>query len=169
MSAVNPDISPISFEAGLNDRAGSGLAITVAAAATPEVVLGSAFAERSNNSGGGLVWDAAAGTLTVALKQAEGRYDLEAVAGDIIGTNAAVLDLGIFKDPAGSDPAAVVGNESRKTELASAARNGIAPAVARGVSLEVGDVVSLRLRVGTNGHAGTFRQLSLAARKVASL
>lgn len=163
MSAVNPDISPVSFEAGLNDRAGSGLAITVALAATPGTVLGAAFAQRHNNSQGGLVWDAAAGTLTVANKQAEGVYRLEAVVGSVIGTNSAILNIGIY---VGGD---IAGNEGLKTELGTAAQNPMGTAVAKGVTLEVGDVVTVRLRVGTNTHAGTFRQLSFSADKIASL
>jgi cysteine synthase len=160
MSGKNHEIEQFAFEAGLNDRAGSGLAITVAAAATPGTILGTAFAERRNNSEAGLVWVPAAGTLTVAKPQAAGIYDIEAASGDVISSNSAVLDLGIYKN------GTLVGNEGRKTEPAAAARNGMGLAIAKGVTLAVGDVVTARLRVGTDGHVGTFRQLSLSARKV---
>jgi hypothetical protein len=156
----NGNFEPFAFEAGLNDRAGSGLAITVAAAITPGVILGAAFAQRSNNTQGGLVWSAAAGTLTVATVQAEGTYDIEVHAGDLTGTASSALDIGIYRN------GTLVGSEARKTELSSPSRMSVAPAVARGVALVVGDVVTARLRVGTDGHVGTFRQLSLMAKKV---
>jgi hypothetical protein len=164
MPGLNTGGQPVTLVAKIND--GTGATVTVAAAATPQAILDATlFLEDTNTSGGGLTFDGATGVVTVATPAGIGKYEVFAFAGDLIGTNSAVLDVEIVASEAGAS-AAQVGIGSRKTELATAARNGIAPAYAVVDLSAVDDTVQANLRVGTNGHEGTFRDFALVMRKI---
>jgi hypothetical protein len=159
MPGFNPSSEPYAFAAGILDAAGSGIAITVAAAGTPADLKGAGFAEIVNNSAGGLVWVPADGTLTVAKEQAAGLYEIEVAPGNTIGNNAGVK---IFQLVKGTTK---IGNHSRAVEPATAVQSGMATVKAI-VALVKGDVVKVQNDVGTNGHAVTTRELMLTARKI---
>jgi hypothetical protein len=146
------------FSAGISDA--SGIATTVTTAGTPLPLLGAAFAQVINNSGGALVWNAAAGTLTVALEQGAGTYEIEFAPGNTIGPNTGVKIFAIAVD------GVKVGSSVRAVEPATAVQSGMASAKAT-VALALGDVVTVIVDVGTNGHAVTTRQATLTAKKVA--
>jgi hypothetical protein len=158
MSGKNPTSDLYVFSAAVDD--GTGIAITVATAGTPLPLKGALFVQGANNSDGGLVWSATDGTLTVAKAQAAGTYEIEAVPGNTIGPNTGVKIVHLSKN------GARVGNISRAVEPAAAVQSGMASAKAL-VSLALGDVVEVDVDVGTNGHAVTFRQLVLTAKKLA--
>ena len=164
LSGLNTGGTPVVLVAKIND--GTGATVTVAAAATPQAILSETlFLEDTNTSGGGLTWDPATGVATVASPVGVGKYEVFARAGDLIGTNSAVMDLEIMAVEGGA-AIAQKGIGARKTELASAARNGVAPAYAVVDLSAEGDTVQCNLRVGTNGHAGVFRDFALVMRKI---
>lgn len=161
---INSGGTPVALVAAIND--GTGETITVAAAATPQAIKSATlFSALANSSGGGITWDGTTGIATVAKAHAFGKYLVRAITGDVIGTNSAVLDVEIWAVQAGAAKAQV-GIGSRKTELASAARNSIGPAYAVVNLSAIGDSVEAQLRVGTNGHAGTFRDFALEMVKI---
>ena len=161
---INSGGSPVAFVGTIND--GTGEVITVAAAATPQAVKSATlFLEAGNTSGGGLPFDGTTGKVTVAKAHAFGKYLVEVITGDIIGTNSAVLDVEVWAKQAGAT-LAQAGTGSRKSELATAARNSIGPAFAVVNLSAIGDTVEAQLRVGTNGHAGTFRDFALKMVKI---
>lgn len=155
------------FMAKIND--GTGLTVTVAAAATPDVIVSQTlFTEDTNSTNGGLTFDATTGKVTCAKPHGFGKYRVSAVAGDLIGTNSSVLDIELNHTPVGGS-AAQFGIGARKTELASATRHGTFQAVGVCTLDAVGETVDVRLRVGTNGHAGTFRDFALVMEKIAEI
>jgi hypothetical protein len=101
----------------------------------------------------------------VATVAGLGKYEVLACAGDLIGTNSSVLDIEIVAVSGGA-AAAQKGIGARKTELATASRMAVGPALAIVDLSAVGDTVEAQLRVGTNGHAGTFRDFALFLRKI---
>lgn len=167
MSAYNSGGCPIFATARINDN--TGATVTVAAATTPQAILDATlFTETHNYSNGGLTFSGATGKYTVANATAFGIYEVEALVGDVIGTNSSVLDIEIVAVEGGA-AAAQKGIGARKTELATAARNSVAPAKAMVTLSAVGDTVEAQLRVGTNGHAGVFRDFRLSLKKIADI
>lgn len=163
-TAFNTGGNAVSLLAKIND--GTGATVTVAAAATPQKILDATlFLVDDDNSNGGLTFSGTTGLVTVAEKFACGRYAVFAKTGDVIGTNSSVLDVEIVAVEGGAAEAQV-GNGARKTELATAARNGMADAFAVVNLSAVGDTVGAQLRVGTNGHAGVFRDFALFLVKI---
>jgi hypothetical protein len=163
-SAFNTGGCPITFLAKIND--GTGSTVTVAAAATPQAILDATlFVQDTNTSNGGLTFSGTTGKVTVATVAGLGKYEVLAVAGDVIGTNAAVMDVEIVA-VSGGVAAAQKGIGARKTEPATATRVGMTPAIAIVDLSAVGDTVEAQLRVGTNGHAGVFRDFALFLRKI---
>jgi len=150
--------------ARIND--GTGSTVTVAAAATPQAILDATlFVQDTNTTNGGLTFSGTTGKVTCATPAGFGKYLVMAAVGDVIGTNSAVLDVEIVAVSGGA-AASQKGAAARKTELATAARNSMGPAVAIVDISAVGDTVEAQLRVGTNGHAGTFRDFSLSLIKI---
>jgi hypothetical protein len=90
---------------------------------------------------------------------------VQATIGDVIGTNSSVLDVEIVAVSGGA-AAAQKGIGARKTELATAARNSMGAAFAIVDISAVGDTVEAQLRVGTNAHAGVFRDFALSLMKI---
>lgn len=155
------------FLAKINDA--SGVAITVAAAATPDVILSSTlFTEDTNNTLGSLTFDNTTGKLSCAKASGFGKYRVSAIVGDMIGTNSGVLDVELYHTPVGGS-AAQFGIGARKTELASATRMGGLQAIGVATLDAVGETIDVRLRVGTNGNGGTFRDFALVVEKIAEL
>lgn len=164
LSGFNTGGTPVVLVAKIND--GTGATVTVAAAATPQAILDATlFVEDTNTSAGGLTFDGSTGVVTVASPVGFGKYEVFAMSGDLIGTNSSVLDLEIMAIEGGA-AIAQKGIGARKTELSTAARNGVAPAYAVVNLSAEGDSVQCNLRVGTNGHAGTFRDFALVMRKI---
>jgi hypothetical protein len=150
--------------ARINDD--TGAVVTVAAAATPQAILqATLFVQDTNTTNGGLTFSGATGKVTCATPAGFGKYMVMAAAGDLIGTNSSVLDIEIVSVSGGA-AAAQKGIGARKTELATASRMAIGCAVAIVDLSAVGDTVEAQLRVGTNGHAGTFRDFSLSLMKI---
>lgn len=165
LAAFNSGGKPILLVAGIND--GTGETITVAASATPQAVLSATlFTADKNNTNGALTFDGTTGVITVATANGIGEYEVDAVVGDGVGTNSAVIDIEIWASIGGAAKAQI-GRGSRKTELASASRMAIPAAKAVFAPTAVGDTVEARVRVGTNGHALTIRDFTLSVRKVA--
>lgn len=153
--------------AKIND--GTGETVTVAAAATPGVILSATlFTEDTNNTKGGLTFDGTTGKVSCATPAGFGKYKVSAICGDLIGTNSSVLDVELNHTPVGGS-AAQFGIGGRKTELASASRMGGVQAIGVCTLDEVGETVDARLRVGTNGNAGTFRDFALVLEKIAEI
>jgi hypothetical protein len=146
------------FAAQVRDN--TGITITVAAAGTPQRLQGALFVQAKNTLPGAFVWAPATGELTITTPMAAGVYDIEFVPGDTQGTNAGVKILRIGKNGTG------VGAISRDLEPATAARSSMASAVAAGVSLAVGDKVSVLVDVGTSGHVVAVRDGTLRLRRV---
>ena len=150
--------------AKINDATGS--TVTVALAATPQAILDAAlFLQDTNTTNGGLTFAGATGKVTCATPAGFGKYLVMAAVGDVIGTNSAVLDVEIVAVSGGA-AAAQKGIGARKSELATAARNSIGCAMAIVDISVVGDTVEAQLRVGTNTHAGTFRDFALSLMKI---
>ena len=150
--------------AKINDA--SGATVTVAATATPQAILDAAlFLQDTNTSNGGLTFSGTTGKWTVATVAGIGKYEVMAVAGDVIGTNAAVMDVEIVAVSGGA-AAAQKGIGAHKVEPATATRVGMTPAYAVVDLSAVGDTVEAQLRVGSNGHAGVFRDFALVLRKI---
>ena len=163
-SAFNTGGTPIVLVAKINDA--SGATVTVAAAATPQAILeATLFLQDTNTSNGGLTFSGTTGKVTVATVAGLGKYEVLAIAGDAIGTNAAVLDIEIVAVSGGA-AAAQKGAAAHKVEPATATRVGLTPAYAIVDLSDVGDTVEAQLRVGTNGHACVFRDFSLVLRKI---
>jgi hypothetical protein len=164
LAALNTGGKPLMLVAGIND--GTGATITVAAAATPDPILhASLYTAELDNTGGVITFDGTTGVATLANDVGIGEYDVEAIVGDGIGTNSAVLDVEIWAS-IGGGAKAQIGRGSRKTELASASRMSMAPAHATWSPTAVGDTVEARVRVGTNGHALTIRDFTLRIKRV---
>lgn len=150
--------------AKINDATGS--TVTVAAAATPQAILdASLFLQDTNTTNGGLTFSGTTGKVSVATPAGFGKYMVMAAVGDVIGTNSSVLDVEIVAVSGGA-AAAQKGIGARKTELATASRMSIGCAMAIVDLSAVGDTVEAQLRVGTNGHAGTFRDFALQLIKI---
>lgn len=163
VEATNSGGKPCLLVAKIND--GTGETITVAAAATPQAILSATlFTASLDNTGGILDFDGTTGVVTVD-DMGVGTYKVTAIVGDGIATNSAVIDIEIWASIGGAAKAQI-GQGARKTELASAARNGIAPAFAVFSPTAVGDTVEARVRVGTDGHALTIRDFTLIVEKV---
>jgi len=164
MPAFNTGGQPVALIAKIND--GTGATVTVAASATPQAILDATlFLQDTNTSNGGLTFSGTTGKVTVATPAGFGKYMVHAIAGDAIGTNAAVMDVEIVAVSGGA-AAAQKGVGARKTEAATAARIGIVPAFAVVDLSAVGDTVEAQLRVGTNGHACVFRDFVLMLVKI---
>ena len=164
MPAFNTGGQPVVVLAKIND--GTGATVTVAAAATPQAILDATlFVQDTNNSNGGITFSGTTGKFTVATPAGFGKYMVHALVGDVIGTNSAVMDVEVWAVSAGA-AIAQKGIGSRKTELATAARNSIGPAFAVVDLSAVGDTVEAQLRVGTNGHAGVFRDFAVSLVKI---
>jgi hypothetical protein len=165
LAGLNTGGKPLMLVAGIND--GSGATITVAAAATPQAILhASLYTAVLDQTGGLITFDGTTGVATVANENAIGSYEVEAIVGDGIATNSAVIDIEIWASIGGAAKAQI-GRGARKTELATAARNGIAPAYAVWSPTAVSDTVEARVRVGTDGHALTIRDFTLRIKRVA--
>lgn len=165
LAAFNSGGKPLLLVAGIND--GTGATVTVAAAATPQAILhASLYTAVKDNTNGAITFDGTTGVATVALPVGIGQYEVQAIVGDGIATNSAVIDIEIWASIGGAAKAQI-GRGSRKTELATAARNGITPAHAIFAPTAVGDTVEARVRVGTDGHALTLRDFTLSIVKVA--
>lgn len=154
-----------SFSAVVADTAGSGLVITVASAATAQVIKGAAFAQAKNNTAGGLVWVAADGVLTVTKDEARGRYLAMFSATDVIGVSAKHNSLTVWAKQAGAAIAAV-GAPLRFTERATAVREGRALLMAEVSLTEVGDTCEIRVGVETDTNAFTIRGCALELIKI---
>lgn len=163
-AAFNTGGSPICFFAKINDATGS--TVTVAFSATPQAILDATlFTQDANTSNGGLTFSGTTGKITCATVAGIGVYEVSAKCGDLIGTNSSVLDVEIVARENGA-ALAQKGIGARKTELATAARNAVGPAFAVVTLSAVGDTIEAQLRVGTNGHAGVFRDFALYVRKI---
>lgn len=163
--ALNSGGKPCLLVAKIND--GTGETITVAAAATPQAVLSATlFTADTDNTGGLLTFVGTTGVTTVAKAEGIGSYEVTAIVGDGIGTNSAVIDVEVWAVIGGA-AAAQIGVGSRKSELASASRMGMAPAFAVFSPTAVSDTVEVRVRVGTNGHAIVIRDFALIIKKIA--
>jgi hypothetical protein len=144
--------------AQIND--GSGATVTVAAAATPGIILhASLYTAAVNTTSGGIVFDGTAGTATVAKVNGAGKYIVEGIAGNAIGQNAGAFEIEIHKN------GTIVGTAGRRVEPAAAVQAGVAPALAV-IDLVVDDVVTAKIRVGTNGDAIVLRDFSLLMTKI---
>ena len=164
MPAFNTGGQPIAVIAKIND--GTGSTVTVAAAATPQAILDATlFVQDTNTSNGGLTFSGTTGKVTVATPAGFGKYEVRAFVGDVIGTNSAVMDVEIVAVSGGA-AAAQKGIGARKTELATASRMSMGAAFAIVDLSAVGDTVEAQLRVGTNGHAGVFRDFALVLVKI---
>ena len=167
MPGFNTGGNAVVLAASIND--GTGATVTVAAAATPQAILdASLFVQRHNTSNGGLTFSGTTGKITCATAAGFGKYKVMAIAGDLIGTNSSVLDIEIVAVEGGA-AAAQKGTGARKTELASASRMSVSPAFAIVDISAVGDTVEAQLRVGTNGHAGVFRDFYLYMEKISEV
>lgn len=165
LAALNTGGTPLCLVAAINDA--SGATVTVAAAATPQAILhASLLTAVLDNTGGLLTFDGTTGVVTVAKTLGVGSYEVMAIVGDGIATNSAVIDIEIWASIGGAAKAQI-GRGARKTELSTAARNGIAPAYAIWSPTAASDTVEARVRVGTDGHALTIRDFSLVVRKIA--
>lgn len=155
-----------SFVAAIRDAGGSGVAITVAAAATPQVVKGAAFEERSNRLPG-FTWVAADGRLTLSapVGASPGRYQVSVHERDVIGTNAKFNFLQVNAKQKG-EAAALVGGPARRTELATATRGGLRFILDEVELTKEGDFVEVLVGVETDGNAVTFRGLELQVLKI---
>lgn len=161
--AIGSGGKPVLLVAGINDATGE--TITVAAAATPQAIKSATlFTATLDNTGGILDFDGTTGVVTVD-DLGVGSYEVQAIVGDGIATNSAVIDIEIWASVGGAAKAQI-GRGARKTELATAARNGIAPAFAIFSPTAVGDTVEARVRVGTNGHELVIRDFTLVVKKV---
>lgn len=166
-TAHNTGGNHVALFAAIND--GTGEAITVAAAATPQAIKSATlFNEVINTSNGGITWDGTTGVATLEDASCAGVYEVQALTGDAIGTNSIVADIEVWASEGGA-AAAQVGIGSRRTGLATEAREAQAPAVAFVELSDVGDTVEARLRVGTNGHAMTFRDFALKLVKIGEI
>jgi hypothetical protein len=165
LAALNTGGTPLLLAAKIND--GTGETITVAAAATPQPILSATlFNADVDNTGGLLTFDGTTGVVTVADAKAIGSYEVQAVVGDGQATNSAVVDVEIWASIGGAAKAQI-GIGARKTELSSASRMSMGPAMAVWSPTAVGDTVEARVRVGTNGHALIIRDFLLVARRIA--
>lgn len=144
---------------------GTGFAITVAAAATPQVIKDALFAQVKNTTGGGITWSAANGVATVAAPHGCGRYLAIAAVGNSAGVNAKFHTVQIFAKEAGVT-AAAKGTKARKVEPAAAVQSSCGTAIAVVDLSAVGDTVELRVGVETDGNAVTFRDLSFDLIKI---
>lgn len=150
--------------AKINDA--TGATVTVAASATPQAILDAAlFLQDTNTTNGGLTFSGTTGKVSVATVAGFGKYLVQANAGDVIGTNSSVLDIEIVAVSGGA-VAAQKGIGARKSELATASRMSMGTACAIVDLSAVGDTVEAQLRVGTNGHAGVFRDFALSLIKI---
>ena len=164
LAGLNTGGTPLMLVAGIND--GTGETITVAAAATPQAVLSATlYTAVLDNTGGVITFDGTTGVATLAKDVGIGSYEVEAIVGDGIATNSAVIDVEIWASIGGASKAQI-GRGSRKTELATASRMSMGPAYAVWSPTAVGDTVEARVRVGTNGHALTLRDFTLKIKRV---
>jgi hypothetical protein len=165
LAALNTGGTPLMLVAAIND--GTGETITVAAAATPQAVLSATlFTAVYNATGGLLTFTGTTGVVAVANANAIGSYEVDAIVGDGIATNSAVVDIEIWASIGGAAKAQI-GTGARHTELATATRNSMAPACAIWSPTAVADTVEARVRVGTNGHALVIRDFTLKIKRVA--
>ena len=165
LSGLNTGGTPLMLVAAIND--GTGETITVAAAATPQAVLSATlFTAVLDQTGGLLTFDGTTGVAAVANGNALGSYEVEAVVGDGIATNSAVVDVEIWASIGGAAKAQI-GRGSRKTELGTASRMSMGPAYAVWSPTAVADTVEARIRVGTNGHAIVIRDFTLKIKRIA--
>ena len=149
-------------------RNDTGIEITVAAAATPQALLGTAFASDEDDDSGGITWTPASGVFTVAAACGIGRYLARACLTDVKGTDAKYFFARIFAKEGGV-AAAVRGPQLKRTEPATAvhAPLGVVEAI---VDLSaVGDTVELRLGVETNGNDVTVKDCSFVLIKVGEI
>ena len=165
LAAQNTGGTPLMLVAAIND--GTGETITVAAAATPQAVLSATlYTAVLDNTGGVITFVGTTGVATLAKASGIGSYEVEAIVGDGIATNSAVVDIEIWASIGGAAKAQI-GRGARKTELATAARNGIAPAYAVWAPTAISDTVECQVRVGTNGHAIVIRDFTLRVKRIA--
>lgn len=141
-------------------RDNTGITTTVTTAGTPLPVKGALFTEARNELPAAMSWSPGNGELTITGKAAAGVYDIEVIAGDAIGSNGGAKILRAAKNGVG------VGTFSRETEPATAVRTSMGAAIATGVSLAVGDKVSVLADVATNGHVVITRDLTLKLTRV---
>jgi hypothetical protein len=150
----------------VNVSDGTGFAITVAAAATPQAVLSSTLlTEKKNSTGGGITFAPATGVFTVATPAGLGRYLAIASAGNTQGQNSAFHNVQFFAREAGV-AAAAKGIKAQKLEGAAAAQGNCGVALAIVDLSAIGDTVELRVGVQTNGNAITFRELEIDLIKI---
>lgn len=153
----------------VNVSDGTGFAITVAAAATPQAVFSNTLMlERKNSTGGGITYAPATGVFTVATPAGLGRYLAIASAGNTQGQNAAFHNVQFFAREAGV-AAAARGIRAQKLEGAAAAQGNCGVALAVVDLSAVGDTVELRVGVQTNGNAITFRDLEIDLIKIGEI
>lgn len=143
----------------------SGFALTVAAAATPQVVKDTLFATAKDNTNGGLTFDATTGVVTVAKHHGKGRYRVRATPGNTVGVNAKFHTLQIFAKEGGV-AAAAKGIKARKVEPATAVQSSFGACEAIVDLSALSDTVEVRLGVETDGNAVTIRDLSLHVEKI---
>lgn len=146
------------FAAQIRDN--TGITTTVATAGTPVVIAGALFVQVKNTLPGALVWVPATGLLTVANGMAAGLYDIEFIPSDTQGTATGAKILRIARNGVG------IGGISRDLEPATAVRSSMGSAVALGVQLDVGTVISVTADVLTNGHVVITRDGTLRLRRV---
>ena len=144
---------------------GTGFAITVAAAATPQAIFNALLTEKKNTTGGGLSYGVGTGVVTVATPAGCGRYLVIANVGDSIGVNSAFHNVQVYAKEGGV-AAAAKGAKAHKTEGAAAARGSVGCAHAIVDLSAVGDTCEVRLGVQTNGNAVTIRSASFCMIKI---
>lgn len=149
----------------INVSDGTGFAITVAAAATPQAIFNALLTEKKNTTGGGIVFAAGTGVATVATPAGCGRYLAIASAANTQGQNSAFHNVQFYAKEAGVSVAAK-GVKPQKLEGAAAAQGNCGVAMAIVDLSAVGDTVELRVGVQTNGNAVTFRDLSIDLIKI---
>lgn len=163
LAALNTGGSHNSVHVDVSD--GTGFAITVTAAATPQVVKDALLTEKKNTTGGGITYAAATGVFTVATPAGCGRYLAIASAGNTAGVNAKFHTIQFFAKEAGV-AAAAKGTKARKVEPATAVQASVGAAMAVVDLSAVGDTVELRIGVETDGNAVTIRDLAIGLVKI---
>jgi len=164
LAALNTGGSHNAVSVNVSD--GTGFAITVAAAATPQAVFSNTLMlERKNTTGGGITYAPATGVFTVATPAGCGRYLAIASAANTQGQNSAFHNVQFYAKEAGVS-AAARGVKPQKLEGAAAAQGNCGVAIAIVDLSAVGDTVELRVGVQTNGNAITFRDLSIDLIKI---
>ena len=163
MSTRNLGSFPLFLAAGIRD--GTGITNTVVAAITPAAILGALFLETEADATGSITFAPLTGQVTVSKSQGRGKYLVTVTSGGAQGPNASTHGISIFAVEGGAT-VAEKGNRATKLEPAAAtvAGEGVCMAVCN--LSAVGDTVEVRTRVGVDGNAIVYRDLSLTLQKI---